>query len=120
MDRLANAHLAIIDQRKITHYLLASEHPAGRAKAGFFRGFGFRRSEWRELEKALLEHALTATVVALNETAFGRKYIVDGPLRSPDGRMPQVRAIWFVTVGEIYPRLVTVYPMQGSKSDQRT
>jgi len=32
---LPKVALAIIEERKITHYLLAPDHPAGRAKAAF-------------------------------------------------------------------------------------
>jgi hypothetical protein len=46
---LPNARLAIIDNRKITAYLLAETHPAGRAKAAFFRGLGFSSAEWQRL-----------------------------------------------------------------------
>jgi len=40
--RLPEAHLAIIEEQKITQYLLATDHPAGRAKAAFFVGMGLR------------------------------------------------------------------------------
>ena len=42
MNRLPNAHLAVVDERKVNAYLLSDSHPAGRAKAVFFRRYGFR------------------------------------------------------------------------------
>jgi hypothetical protein len=42
---------------------------------------------------------------------YGTKYIVDGPLRSPDGRLPIVRTIWIVDAETEFPRLVTAYPL---------
>ena len=39
MNRLPNAHLAVVDERKVNAYLLSDSHPAGRAKAVFFRRY---------------------------------------------------------------------------------
>lgn len=108
-------HRAIIEQRKITLYLLAAGHPAGRAKAAFFGSFGFRAAAWQELRDALLQHARMAVVRAVVETAFGQKYILEGMMSAPDGRRPQVRAIWFVRNGETAPRLVTAYALPGDE-----
>jgi len=113
MARLPDAHLAIIDERKITDYLLASGHPAGRAKAAFFRSFGFRVAEWRNLRDALLGHARSARVMAVSETEFGKKYVIEGALAAPDARKPRVRAVWFVAAGDTAPRLVTAYAARG-------
>jgi filamentous hemagglutinin len=104
--RLPGAHLAIIEERKLTQYLLASGHPAGGAKAAFFEGFGFSAAQWQTLRDALHAHLRSARIVAVSETEFGRKYTLEGSLTAPDGRKPQVRAIWFVATGEVAPRLV--------------
>jgi hypothetical protein len=108
---LPGAHIATVDERKITSYLLSSNHPAGRAKAAFFRRFGFRATSWRRLRDALVDHAQTAEIIAVAETEFGKKYILEGPLASPDGRNPDIRGVWFVAIGEAAPRLVTAYPV---------
>ncbi len=76
--RLPNADLVLIDERKITHYLLARDHPAGRAKAALFQRFGFGVSDWRVLRDALIEHARTARIASVSDTEFGRKYILEG------------------------------------------
>jgi|SRR6266851_2807791 len=113
MAGIPNADQAIVDDRKITHYPLSSDHPAGRAKAAFFRRFGFRPSAWRRLRDALLAHARSANVVVINDTRFGKKYTVEGPLPTPSARTPQVRSIWFVPIGETAARLVMAYPVPG-------
>ena len=95
--------------------LLSVDHPAGRAKAAFFLCFGFSTDRWEELRDALLAHAASARLVSVEHTAFGMKYILEGPLRSPTGRQPQLRAVWFVEAGEQVPRLVTAYPVPGSE-----
>lgn len=109
--RLPAADLAVVDDSKITGYLLSSSHPAGRFKAAFFQEFGFRMQSWPRLREALLNHARTSEIVVTVETEFGRKYIVEGPLAAPDGRAPRLRAVWFVAAGEVAPRLVTAYPL---------
>jgi hypothetical protein len=113
-QRLPDARLAIVDERKITYYLLSNNHPAGRAKAAFFRRFGFRATSWRRLRDALVDHAHTAEIIAVTETEFGKKYILEGPLASPDGRNPGIRGVWFVAIGDAAPRLVTAYPAPES------
>lgn len=109
ISRLPGAPLAILEERKITHYLLASSHPAGRAKAVFFGRFGFRAADWRRLRDALLDHARSAQIISIADTEFGTKYLLEGPLMTPDNRKPRVRAVWFVALGETAPRLVTAY-----------
>jgi hypothetical protein len=91
---------AIVEDRKIIHYLLSSTHPAGRAKALFFRRFGLRASAGQRLRDALLDHARSADIVSVSDTPFGKKYTVEGPLMTPGARNPRVRSVWFVATGE--------------------
>ena len=100
MTRLPNADLAIIDDRKITHYLLALGHPDGPDKATLFRQFGFRPEAANVMRAAFLEHARTAEVVTTRTTKLGTRYIIEGKVRSPDGRDPIVRSVCFVETGE--------------------
>src|SRR5260370_42431672 len=115
MAGIPNGDQAIVDDRKITHYLLSSDHPAGRAKAAFFRRFGFRASTWQRLRDALLDHSRLSEAVSLSDTPFGKKYTVEGPLPTPSGRKPRGRSVWFVTTGERTARLVTAYPVSGAE-----
>ena len=39
--KLPNAEQAIVESRKITHYLLSETHPDGKSKENFFSRFGF-------------------------------------------------------------------------------
>jgi hypothetical protein len=112
-DRLPTATQAVIDDRKITGYLLSDSHPTGRSKARFFKQHGFRTRSWRRLRDALLAHARQSPIEMRIETQFGTKYILVGPLAAPDGRTPTIPAVWFVERGEVVPRLVTVYPAPG-------
>src|SRR5687768_3160182 len=110
MDRLPRGELAVVPERKLTAYLLATEHRRGGSKARFLLRFGFRRQAWQELEAALLRHAVEGTVTGQQPGIHGITYVVEGPLRTPDGRDPLFRTVWIVEWGQQVPRLVTAYP----------
>ena len=84
----------------------------GRHKAAFFRRFGFSPLDPERLADALFSHATENEIVEESTSPFGRKFIVDGPLRTPDGRSPLVRAVWIVEAEDNEPRLVTAYPAE--------
>jgi hypothetical protein len=111
MPRLPNAGLVIIDERKITRYLLAADHPVGAPKALFSRQFGYRLVTWTEFRDALCAHVLSGELVSTREFEFGMKYIVQGPIITPSGQRPIIRSVWVVGAGETKPRLVTAYPL---------
>ena len=106
---------ALVDDRKLSNYLLSTTHDAGKFKARFLMRHGFRPEAPHVLREALLEHAASAGVSTTVETAFGLKYVVAGRLASPDGRDPLVLSIWFESTGDPTVRLVTVYPRGGRK-----
>lgn len=75
-----------ISQPKVVQYLLSSTHRAGRGKARFFSAFGFQVSSWEALAKALHHHATENVVLHTEETLFGTRYVIAGPLIAPNGR----------------------------------
>jgi hypothetical protein len=109
--KLPNAERAIVPGRKITHYLLSTAHRDGQHKAEFFRSFGFRLETWEELSSALLDHARKYEVIEIVPTPFGRNFVVEGVLTAPDGRAPDVRAIWFIAKNAKTATLATAYPL---------
>jgi hypothetical protein len=111
--RLPNANQATIRTAKLTDYLLSNDHSSGRHKALFFRSFGYSRSNWRQLEAALLQHAVEFDVCEQQQTPFGMTYVIEGPLPSPDGRAPCIRTVWFCESEQDFPRLVTAYPLEN-------
>jgi hypothetical protein len=113
MTKLPNAAWAIIEQRKLSAYLLNLRHPDGAPKAAFLMRFGFHRDSIAELSAALLRHALMGAVVGRRESDYGVNYTIGGPLPSPDGRNPDVRVVWAIRHGETAPRLVTLIPVKG-------
>jgi Domain of unknown function (DUF6883) len=110
--RLPNWQKATVPQSKIVGYLLAPGHPFGRFKAAFFDGFGFSAREPGILVSALIRHARENEVTKVEDSPFGRRYVIGGVLNAPDGRKPVVRCIWFIETGESVPQLVTAYPLK--------
>lgn len=111
MSKLPNAEDAIVEEIKITGYLLSTTHSSGRFKAQFFGSFGFQLEAWEKLREALLRHALENELSNTAVTEFGIKYQIDGPLAAADGRRPRIRAVWFIEAGAKIPRLVTAHPV---------
>ena len=109
--RLPNVDQAIVGKAKIADYLLSPSHPRGRHKARFFESFGFGRDECDGLVDALLLHARSNEVVRTETSRFGMRYVIDGPIRSPDGRSPTIRAVWFISSNASEPYFVTAYPL---------
>ena len=107
---------AAVDRRKLTDYLLSSAHPLGSAKSRFFSRLGFRPEEIDLLREALIAHAAANPVAAREVSAFGAKYVVDGPIESPSGRKVSIRAVWFAERDETIPRFVTAYPLKERTS----
>ena len=110
IDRLPGGERAVVPERKVTAYLLATEHRRGASKARFLLRFGFRRETWQELEAALLRHAVEGKVTEHQQGIHGVTYAVEGLLQTPDGRNPLFRTVWIVEWGQQIPRLVTAYP----------
>lgn len=112
--KLPNLDGAIIEEAKLTGYLLSEENSGG--KAGFFLAFGFTLAQWEALRDALYQHAAQHAVTRVLESPHGVKYIIEGELVAPDGRLPLVRVIWIVDSGAEAPRLITAYPIERSNT----
>jgi hypothetical protein len=110
MAQLPHIDQAFIESDKISGYLLSDNHPVGGPKSAFFKRFGFDAQRPDELTVALLDHAHANDAEALPSSQHGTKYEITGPLHCPDGRMPQVKAVWIIDAGEIAPRFVTAVP----------
>jgi len=75
-----------IPEAKVVQYLLSPIHRAGRGKAGFFAACGFQVDAWEVLADALRQHARDHVVTLSEDTPFGIRYVVEGPLVAPNGR----------------------------------
>ncbi len=109
--KIPNSVSAEVSKEKITHYILNPEHPRGKHKSKFFMNFGFRKSEWKILADSLVKHCNEKELSNVKENDYGKKYIVEGRLKTPDKRNPKVRTIWFIESNEQIPKFVTAYPI---------
>jgi hypothetical protein len=111
MSQVPNAANAIVDDHKITDYLLNSSHSKEAAgKSKFFEAFGFLPSKWDELKRALVEHPLANPVIKQITHSFGIKYMVSCSVKTPDGRNPCIISIWTIEPPVSEPKFVTAYP----------
>ena len=109
--KLPNHERAMVAAPKIVSYLLSLGSENGRAKARFFLAFGFTIEAWEVMAEALKQHASDHEVTrAEARPPFGVHYIIEGALRTPDGRNPSVRVVWVIDEGDDVPRLVSAYP----------
>lgn len=108
--KMPRAALLVVDERKITEYLLNPAHPDNSGKAAFFLSLDFNGQDWRLLAASLRKLAETGTVFPSLNSSHGRKYIVDGRIETPSGKTPKVRSVWIVDCGFDMLRLVTAYP----------
>jgi hypothetical protein len=107
-----NVERAVVARRRITEYLLSAEHPSGKSKASFFLDFGFTSSQWTVMAHALKLHALTNELVKVDDSPFGKRYVIERLLETPSGTSVNVRTAWFIETGEEIPHFVTAFPLQ--------
>jgi hypothetical protein len=110
--KLRGVERADIREAKIVKYLLSTSHRAGKSKAAFFMEFGFEPERWEELDRALRQHATDNEVARDEKTRFGTRYVIDGPLQAPDGRMLNVGTAWFIDNEGDAPRFITAHPLR--------
>jgi hypothetical protein len=113
--KLPNAPVAVVEPGKIRDYLLNPAHPDNGGKAEYFLAAGFSKDEWQIFADALLELVETAEVAKKVESRHGIKYVVDGKLKTPEGKLCELRTIWIIDKGEQTTRLVTAYPTKKAR-----
>jgi hypothetical protein len=108
-DLMPNARQCMVEDEKLSGYLLNIDHEHGRAKAIFFLAFGFTESDLSTFRAALQQHPISNHVSKKVRNEFGQKYLVTCILQTPDGRNPCINTVWIEEDGGA-PRLVTAYP----------
>jgi len=103
-----NYENAYVEEEKIVKYLLSEDNSKG--KATFFFKMGFSIEKWQLLRSALLIHIATHDFKQVMESPHGIKYIIEGELQTPEGRMPIVRTIW-IMMEDGRARLISAYPI---------
>lgn len=107
-----DADKATLDLRKITHYLLAPDHPEGGPKANFFMACGFSHDTVAAFKAALPVHPVRKVIAKTTKAPLGVKYFAEGALMTPDGQNPCIRTVWIDDADGTPPRFVTAYPIQ--------
>ena len=108
--KIPNHQAAHIAPAKLKDYLLSESHPIGRWKAKFFRGFGFDETNMDVLEQGLKAIAQTEDVKETEASPHGIKYVIQGKLATPVGRVVQVDTVWIIEKGQEHPKFVTAFP----------
>lgn len=109
--KLPNSSRAIIPKEKLINYVLSETHSTGKFKAKFFRGLGFNETNASLFEKALRTIANSEEIKDVSTTIYGAKYIIDGKINTPSGKMVKIRTIWIIEQDQKEPRFITVYPV---------
>lgn len=102
---------AYISEEKLNEYILSETHTVGKLKAKFFRATGFDETNMSILKKSLLDIAHLQEVSEITTSPYGKKYVIDGKIQSPSGKVIKVRTIWIIETGQKFPRFVTTYPV---------
>lgn len=85
----------LIDNRKISEYLLDLTHPYGGPKAKYLMRFGFTPEEPDILANALVEHArANSPGVEVQPPKGEPKIVFEGTVIAPDGRDMPLRTVW--------------------------
>ena len=99
----------IVDEQKVTGYLLNLDHKQGGPKAKYFRNRGFTVQDWSAMAEALRHHGATQPVTESSTTMHGKKFTVECQIKTPDGKNPCILTAW-IQEGDKPPRLVTAHP----------
>jgi len=110
--KLPEHEKAVISQSKVVGYLLSDSHRDGRSKAVFFRKHGISIDSWEELTQALRRQVADNEITKIEDSPFGTRYVVEGELAAPNGRMFSVLSVWFIATSESVPWFVTAYPLK--------
>jgi len=108
--KIPNAASAIIASDQLRDYLLNPQHRRGGSKAKLLLSFGYRRESYARLAEDLRRYHLSRDYDLLEETEYGRRYEIVGPIDAPDGRDLILRSIWQTDTGTEQPRLITIIP----------
>jgi len=86
-------------------------HLRGRHKAKLFASaLGFTQANAKDLKAALLIAARDYDCVAGKANRFGKLYEIEFVCAGPGGRA-SLLSIWIIEHSELFPRLVTCYPI---------
>ncbi|MGH9309274.1 MAG: DUF6883 domain-containing protein [Vicinamibacterales bacterium] len=71
---------------------------------------GYQSDDPPSLESDLRTQHLSLDVARTAQNAYGVVYEVEGPIKTPSGRIVRFCSIWQVDTGTDVPRFITMYP----------
>lgn len=111
----------ILTKEKITTVSRKNDSVAGWKKSeplsskmkrfSFLRKYGFDDTNISALEQALLLVLETNDVEEAVGSPYGRNYVVNGIIQTPNGMTIRIVTIWFMKINTKEPRFVTAYPV---------
>lgn len=109
--KLPQGDKVVVPREKLTDYILSETHATGKFKGKLFRTFGFNEENTNLFEKELLKIARSQKVKETLTSLYGKKYIIDGNMKTPIGKTIRVRTVWIIEKGQKIPRFITIYPV---------
>ncbi len=109
--KLPHNKKVIISKEKITDYILSKTHATGKFKAIFFHKAGFDETNADMLVACLKRLAKTGTVKETSVTPYGKKFVLEGKIKTPAGKSVGVRTVWIIESAQKTPRFITAYPV---------
>lgn len=97
---------AVIDERKLTQYLLVLLPKDD--KSQFLATAGYTLANWQQLEQDIREQILHDEATPSQNTPYGQKYEIIGTLTGRNGVVLSVKTIWIVNSEST--RFVTLFP----------
>lgn len=106
-----NADNAILDRNgKLVHYALDVNHPKGGGKAIVFREtLGYTPEYADDLADQILDNLPFYKAEFEFNDKSGTHFVVDMPIKGPNGKTKIVRTAWMFDIGSDTPRLITTY-----------
>ncbi|MDQ3019775.1 MAG: hypothetical protein M3R36_04280 [Bacteroidota bacterium] len=99
----------VIEESKLTNYILNANHPDGGVKAKFLIK---RRFDKDSIKTALINQAKNEEVKEVKKSEFGIKYIIESKINSPDGKTFFLRSVWIVYLNEKFVKFITAYQIK--------
>src|SRR2546425_11731868 len=96
---IPNAARATIAAEKLTTYLLNPSHKRGGAKAKRLLSLGYRTNAPETLEADLRAQHLSLEPARTSQNAYGVVYEIDGPIKTPSGKIARFASIWQIDTG---------------------
>lgn len=109
--KLPNNEKVIVPKEKLKDYILSDTHLIGKFKAKYFNSMGFNEVNVDIFERSIRNIAKKQDITDMLETPYGTKYVIDGEIKSPSGKVSKVRTVWIIESGQKRPRFVTIYPV---------